>query len=545
MTASNETTRRSAGGRRRRAQPTAAPTRRSVPETLPLATRYSDDAAFANAFTLIAMVKGMPRVHLDLQAACTRVYEWGPARMPGEWHLVYLCFVISRIPDIQPWYQRVRNDLEFWEACGFDADQLPSYRTVHLRFTELEDVAAVFERAAAHLIQLARKRDARVGCWWHIDATEAETHASPQHDCTTNEACPTRRRRQQQTPTLRAVPVDVARGIRQAEADLSAGGGDSVNYENYTPQPVATQFKDPKRKGRRLRLGDHWWYSRDPDAGTRLYSRGNRVIRVWHGYLQIDVVDHLTGGLLCSRLIPADTSEAHAYADVYAATVSNTGTDPLLVAGDKGYSVTDVYRFNTGHGVGSVFPYRRAARETARRGSDRYDEYGIPRCEHCGGDTRFHAFAVDRGMPRLWFRCLLPTQPGCTKVQAIQCDVAPRYLLPVWRNEPAYAAMRHSHQTYEHRHRSARIQYLTAPDTLALRPKRASMKWQQLRANAAVLIDWLRILRRAGWDGSGATPRVAAVAHTGDGGMPERLELRRALRRAKAPPGATEPALPV
>lgn len=61
-----------------------------------------------------------------------------------------------------------------------------------------------------------------------------------------------------------------------------------------------------------------------------------------------------------------------------------------------------------------------------------------------------------------------------------------------------------------------------------------------------MLIDWLRILRRAGWDGSGATPRVAGVAHTGDGGMPERLELRRALRRAKAPPGPTtsEPALP-
>lgn len=190
---------------RRAQQKAAAPARRSVPETLPLATRYSDDAAFANPFTLIAMVKGMPLVHLDLRAACQRAYAWGPARMPGEWHLAYLCFVISRIPDIQPWYQRMRNDLEFWEACGFDPDRLPSYRTVHLRFTEMEDVASVFERAAAHLIGIARKRDARVGCWWHIDATEAETHASPQHDCTAGEFCPTRKRRSQPTPTMRPV----------------------------------------------------------------------------------------------------------------------------------------------------------------------------------------------------------------------------------------------------------------------------------------------------------------------------------------------------
>ncbi|HEX6539836.1 MAG TPA: hypothetical protein VF155_11720 [Candidatus Dormibacteraeota bacterium] len=503
-----------------------------------MATRYSDDAAFANPFTLIAMVKGIPVVHLDLRAACQRVYEWGPSRMPGEWHLAYLCFVISRIPDIQPWYQRMKNDLEFWEACGFDPDRLPSYRTVHLRFTELEDVAAVFERAAAHLIGIARKRDSRVGCWWHIDATEAETHASPQHDCTARELCPTRRRKTQQTPTMRSVPMDVARAIRQAEAEQPAGSGDAVEYGEYTPQPVAKQFKDPTRKGRRLRLGDHWWYSRDPDAGTRLYSRGDRVIRVWHGYLQIDVVDHLTGGLLCSRLVPADSYEAHAYADVYTATVGNTGVDPLLVAGDKGYSVSDVFRHNTEHGVGSVFPYRRAGKEKGRQGTDRYDAYGIPRCQHCAGDTRFHSFAVDRGMPRLWFRCLLPKQPGCQKVQVMQCDVAPRYLLPVWRNEPAYAAMRHSHQTYEHRHRSARIQYLTAPDTLALRPKRPGIKWQQLRANAAVLIDWLRILRRVGWDGSGVPARVGTVAVTGDGGMPERLDIMRGRRRAKAPPGA-------
>lgn len=492
------------------------------------------------------MVKGIPVVHEDLRAACHRVYEWGPARMPGHWHLAYLCFVISRIPDIQPWYQRMQQDLEFWEACGFDPDHLPSYRTVHLRFTELEGVADVFERAASHLIGVARTRDVRVGCWWHIDASEAETHAAPQHDCSTNEFCPTRK--SGKTPHLPSVGVDIARAIRQAEAEQAADGSEKpVKRESYTPCTIRKQFKDPNRRGRRLRLGRHWWYSRDPDAGTRLYERKGKVKRVWHGYLHIDVVDHLTGGLLCSRLIPADHSEARAYADVYQATTTNTGCEPLLVAGDKGYSTNDVYRHNSQHGVGSVFPFRRGTgTEKERHGTDRYDAYGIPICGSCGGDTRFHAFAVDRGMPRLWFRCMLPKQPGCTKVQTIGCDLAPRYLLPVWRNEQAYAAMRNSHSSYEHKHRSARIQYLTAPDTLALRPKRPGIRWQQLRANAAVLIDWLRILRRAGWDGSGAAPRTGRAVRTTDGGMPARVEELRAKHRGdKAPPpGPPDPAEP-
>lgn len=58
--------------------------------------------------------------------------------------------------------------------------------------------------------------------------------------------------------------------------------------------------------------------------------------------------------------------------------------------------------------------------------------------------------------------------------------------------------MRIAHRNYEHKHRSLRIQYLVAPDCLALRRKRPGMAWQQLRANAALLIDWLRVLQRAG-----------------------------------------------
>lgn len=509
----------------------SAPTRRSIPETLPLAARFSDDGTLANNFTLIAMVKGMPSIHRDLEVACQRAYRWGPDRMAGHWHLVYLCFVISRIPDIQPWYQRIGSDEEFWRACGFE--RIPSYRTVHLRLTGLGDAAADFEHAAGELIRAARRRDPRVGAWWHVDATEAETHAAPQHDCQPGETC---HRRANLVPHLTRPSTDVVRAIRHGEAALPEdGAGVPVVRDGYQPTLIPNQYVDPARRGKRLRLGDHWWFSRDPDAGTRAYTRGLLVKRVWHGYLQVEVVDHFTAATLYSRLIPADQQESSAYPEIFDGALAQVGALPLAVAGDRGLSFASNFLMNSRHGVASVFPYRRrnGADPVQRTGTARYDEHGVPKCKGCGGETRFHSFAVDRNRPRVWFVCKLPTSPSCDGRQSISCEEEPRYLLPLWRTEAAYAALRVSHQSYEHKHRSMRIQYLVGPDCLALRPKRPGMVWQQLRAHAATVIEWLRVLQRAGWDDH--TPAVTlSPRRTSGGTMTERLLGSRARRRSAA-----------
>ena len=156
---------------------------------------------------------------------------------------------------------------------------------------------------------------------------------------------------------------------------------------------------------------------------------------------------------------------------------------------------------------------------------------GIPKCRHCGGETQFVRFAVVKskrrgkdglaeGQGRLWFRCRTGS-PACGGEQTILCSSSPCDLLPLWRTEDAYAAMPVSHQSYEHKHRDLRIQYLVAPDCLALRPKRPGMAWQQLRASAALLIEWLRVLQRAGWGKAKATvapPRQLPRAATWWGG---------------------------
>ena len=67
------------------------------------------------------------------------------------------------------------------------------------------------------------------------------------------------------------------------------------------------------------------------------------------------------------------------------------------------------------------------------------------------------------------------------------------------------------------------------------------MAWQQLRASAALLVEWLRVFQRAGWGGKPAV--VGPARETGGGGMVARLLQIRLDRRAaaRAPTGADPP----
>lgn len=68
--------------------------------------------------------------------------------------------------------------------------------------------------------------------------------------------------------------------------------------------------------------------------------------------------------------------------------------------------------------------------------------------------------------------------------------------------DPIYHELRDSHQSYERVHRHWRERYLVAGDNMATRPKRRGIGCQELRAQAALLVEWLRISWREGWLGS-------------------------------------------
>jgi hypothetical protein len=471
----------------------------SIPEQLPGATKFSDEPDLYSSKQLIALVKSSAWLSKPLIEQTEERYDWGPARSPGKWVLAYLGFVLSNCSDIEPWFNfHAREDVVFWKLCGFT--RVPAYATVWERFVELEQHAEVFERAAASLIQRARAKDPRVGSWWHVDATEAETHAAPQHDCLPHEPCPTRRRSH-----LRRLDTKMVRLLREKADEEPADEDEAeVVVEGVRSDPITKRVVDRERGGVRFFSGGHWWFSRDPDAGTRAYTSGGRAKRAWHGYYNAKMIDHYTGGPLTMFVFAANQQEFSAYPTVYERARQNVGADPLAVAGDRGNSTEAIYEHNTRRGVASVFPYRRRSKYSpkAAEATDEWDEFGVPFCRHCNSGGDFLRFGTDdQRAPRLWFQCSMPQSDGCDKPQTISCAKDYTRLLPLWRTTDAYAAMRESHGEYERVHHAQRVRYRVGGDSLATRPKRIGIGTQQLRSSAGLFLEWLRICLRQGWIG--------------------------------------------
>jgi hypothetical protein len=108
-------------------------------------------------------------------------------------------------------------------------------------------------------------------------------------------------------------------------------------------------------------------------------------------------------------------------------------------------------------------------------------------------------FAVDKGKPCLWFKCVTPRLKECDGEQRIYCETDWRSLVPLSRLEPLYHELKASHQEYEAAHDYWRDRYKVAADSLANRPKAVGLDWHRLRANVACLVDWLRIAAVNGW----------------------------------------------
>jgi hypothetical protein len=86
--------------------------------------------------------------------------------------------------------------------------------------------------------------------------------------------------------------------------------------------------------------------------------------------------------------------------------------------------------------------------------------------------------------------------------QTVACEKDGRLLVPLPCTDEHYHELKESHETYEAVHDWWRDRYKVAADTLACRPKIRSMRWHQLRAHVACLIEWTLICWREGWLGS-------------------------------------------
>lgn len=423
----------------------------------------------------------------------------GRPRMEGHWAIAYILFVIGREPAIRRWHRQ--TDDRTWQRCGFSGK--PLYDTVHHHFALLEEHADAFRVVATRLIlKASRESDGLVGRDIHIDGTEAETHARIYHDCKPGENC-ARPRQGVKSPAAKAATPD-AQAVRQKLAEDEPG----------TRPPIYIET----RQGHRVQLSNGCWYrTADPTAGIRAYGATGRTVRFWHGFNNLKAVDGYTGAVIATETVSASVNEADAYPALLNSILENSGQTPRAIAGDRGFSVEKVFRLNTRAGIASVFPWRKHAPGQQREdvGTDDYDEHGIPRCKKCGAAGVFESFASGDS-PRLWFTC----SAGCGR-GSISCSKGWRFLTPLWRNTEAYMAIRRSHPTYEKAHWRWRDQWLVGPDNASNRPRRRGIKCHQLRANAAMLLEWLLVCHREGWLGQGRK----------NPNKPRRLNANRELQR--------------
>jgi hypothetical protein len=137
----------------------------------------------------------------------------------------------------------------------------------------------------------------------------------------------------------------------------------------------------------------------------------------------------------------------------------------------------------------------------------------VPRCKHCGGPGEqsgrssdgkqtlgFH-FAGQGAVPvpRIRFECIIQATPDCAGTQTIACQESWRLLTPLPRTSITYHALKQASKNQERHFRHWRARYKVAGANIDSRPKRPGLQWQQLRASAALLIEWFRIDLRHGW----------------------------------------------
>lgn len=485
------------------------------PVSLDGATAFSVSGEL-NPIELVRLMKAHPafsRVLLD----GTRVrHRWGRRRIEGSWALAYLAFVTSGLPDIQPWW--IKTSDELWRECGFTASKdetspRPSYDTTYARFCELEDdeLAGVFRDAAGVMIRHAHKRSGGlVGRDLHVDSTESETNARLRHVCPSGSPCwgalPSFVRRAR--PRTAEVHLSAVKEDRQREADRPE---DEVADTEVLLGDGAEGLTETS--GRRLvKLKNGCVYELlDPTAGVRAYTGARGSYKFWVGFYNQKLIDHYTGAPIAVVVDSASVPEWRIYPQTLEQGIDALGHAPRAIAGDRGFSLSSVFQLNTEHGVASVFPWRARHHSHTRADDDqdRWDRHGVVRCKHCGGPTRFVRFNEANPKPRLWVQCEMRPLATCDKAQTISCAEDWRMLIPMWRTDPVYHALRASHQRYERVHDHWRKRWRVAGDEHQLRPKRRGRACQQLRAWAAMCCEWLLILWREGWLGS-------ARRHDGD-----------------------------
>lgn len=475
-----------------------------LPEWLPRATEFSDDPELLDPVWVIEQVARFPQIFDDLREETDLEAHYGRKRVDGNWALIMLAFVLSNNVDVEPFCRRYRSS-PIWSVAGFT--RMPSVQTVWARLTELEKDPAPFVKAANKLIQQAIKHEPRIieNVW--VDATSFEPHAALEHCCESRSACiaaggrPPRfvKRAGEQL-------VEEERHRDAAEPPNGRTRASGALEEVPGTAPIDEKPSRRKREYRYFMIGKHRYRTLDPDAGARTYKNG----RTWFGGYNQSAISMFVGAPLANNIFSASENEHTQWPKLLKRLKEATGgINPQAAIFDRGYSIESTFELNTREGISSIMPFRQPNPQTRREdlSTEAVDMHGVPRCKHCGGpgdqDGPELGFYFDRGVvPRIRFRCELQLTPACKGKQSIACEESWRLLLPTSRFTRRYHALKKAGENKERNWLHWRARYKVAGKNLDTRPKRPGLAWQELRASAALLLEWFRLCLRHGWLGS-------------------------------------------
>jgi hypothetical protein len=481
----------------------------------PLATEYSRDPELSDPIYLVRTIKALPQIWTDLQSETTPAYAGGRRRSEGSYALLYLAFLCSDVIDVKTWCDRWATS-EVWSLAGFD--ERPNFRSVWLRFTELERYSEAFEHAAQKLIQQAMRHDEKVGRHIHVDGTHFTTHARLVHCCPNPVACQALWRRPGGLKPAKALTkaaddlIKAERHKASAEPEPAAG--------TAPPQLASVLVGDPRLKhldesevARHafFELGGHLYKTRDLTAGVRHFPKRERKKERFTegGQLLMGTCDYI-GAPVAVHATSVGVQEWDAYPALWAKVEAACGERPEAMVTDRGYHVVSVFEHNTRRSVSTIAPWRQPRPGIFPEDLEcaRFDRHGVVRCRHCGAPTHQNApglglYFDGRGEPRLRVECSLQHTEECKRPQSIACSEEWRLLQPINRTDELYHNLLHANKNKEGLFHHWRRRYAVAGNAFAERPKRRqSVTCQALRAAAGLLVEWLRICIRHGWLGS-------------------------------------------
>lgn len=340
-----------------------------------------------------------------------------------------------------------------------------------------------------------------------VDATGWHSPSALEHCCWDPDACA---RAGRVIPRLTSSPPAAVLEARWAEAEGEEPSDQKLAEIGRTRRGIETvpRVGGGIRQYRLFHSRGHWYRALDLTSGFRRYDGGAAWLG---GYIQAGI-DYYTGLALAVEVFPADVQEWDHYPALFDAMTEAVGVPPLIVSADRGYAIRPFYEFNTRRGVATVTPLRATRNRQTRLDwrTDMWDEDGVPRCQHCGGegdqDSPGLGLVFGASEPSIRFRCVAPYLPECDSTQSIRCEEEWRMLVPLSRTTELYHAVRYAHSTNERFFRHMRERYGVGGKTFADQLRRPGVPPQRVRMWGAVLLDWFRAGLRNGWIESRGLP---------------------------------------